>query len=60
MIYVRITFETPDDNGSPITAYHVQFLKADGEFSTSNDCDASLIQVGTKWQCEVSFTELRA
>jgi len=60
MTYVRISFETPDNNGSPITAYHVQIMKADGEFSTSNACETSLIQFSTKWLCDVSFAELRA
>jgi hypothetical protein len=57
---IEISFEAPEDNGSPITGYEIEIKKADGDYFASLECIASRVDQDTTRLCYVSFTELRA
>lgn len=53
-------FAAPDNNGDAITSFNVLIKQSDKKFSSSSECDASLIKgVDGNYTCIVSFATLR-
>jgi hypothetical protein len=59
--YVIVNWDTPVDNGMPITGYNVFFRQADLEFITDRTiCDGLDYTVLTNTQCIVSLSDLQS
>ena len=61
LLKVRVGWEQPYNGGSPVTAYQILFLHADGvSFSTIDAyCDGTQISILLQRYCDVPFTVLR-
>jgi len=56
----QVQWGSPNDNGSAVTQYEVQFQGKDGNFYTLTQCDGSQTEVVTSRSCSVGYAVLRA
>jgi hypothetical protein len=59
---IRISWEAPSENGSPISAYEVKILSAtpDVYYETLGECDGSDSVVAANLYCDISVSTLAA
>jgi hypothetical protein len=57
---VEVSWPEPDDHSSPITAYEILFMKANGDFAHElTRCDGTLTSVVTDRKCSVPMGTIR-